>query len=115
VAIALWNGSLDQTKTTGDDRLSRHVTLDLTGLSPGEYRLEHHRVDHEHSNIARTWEALGAGDWPTTDQWARLRAADRLEALTPEESVSVGADGVAHVAFDLPMPAISFVELRPAT
>jgi xylan 1,4-beta-xylosidase len=114
VAIAVWNGSLDQTKTAGEDGLSRHVTLDVTGLAPGGYRVEHHRVDREHSNIARTWDALGGGDWPTPDQWARLREADRLEALEPEEQVQVGSDGVAHVAFHLPMPAISFVELRPA-
>jgi xylan 1,4-beta-xylosidase len=112
VAIAIWNGSLDQTKTAGDDDLSRHVTLDVTGLAPGEYRVTHHRVDHGHSNVARTWERLGGGDWPTPDQWERLREADRLEALGPEERVSVGSDGVAHLAFDLPMPAISFVELR---
>jgi xylan 1,4-beta-xylosidase len=115
VAIAIWNGSLDQTKTAGDAGLSRHVTLDVTGLAPGEYRLEHHRVDYEHSNIARIWEELGGGDWPTPDQWARLREADRLGALGPDERVSVESDGVAHVAFGLPMPAISFVELRAAS
>ena len=53
VAIALWNGSLDQTKTAGDEALGRHVTLDVTGLPAGEYRVEHRRVDDEHSNIAR--------------------------------------------------------------
>ena len=114
VAIAIWNGTLDQTKTAGDDGLSRHVTLDVAGLAPGHYRVEHHRVDQDHSNIARTWEGMGGGDWPTAGQWERLRAADELEALVPDERVSVGSDGVAHLVFDLPMPAISFVELRPA-
>ncbi len=114
VAIAIWNGSLDQTKTAGHDGLSRLVTLEVAGLAPGDYRVEHHRVDHDHSNIVRTWEALGGGDWPTADQWERLRAADELEALVPDERVSVDSDGVAHLSFDLPMPAISFVELHPA-
>jgi xylan 1,4-beta-xylosidase len=112
VAIAIWNGSLDQTKTDGDDALSRHVGLEITGLEPGAYRLEHHRVDREHSNIARRWEALDGGDWPTPDQWERLRSADRLEEFGPEEQISVGSDGRAHLEFELPMPAISFVELR---
>jgi len=44
-----------------------------------------------------------------------LRAADRLEQLLPDERLRVGADGVAHLAFELPMPAISFVQLRAAT
>ena len=57
---------------------------------------------------------MGGGDWPTAGQWERLRAADRLESLLPDELVRVGSDGVAHLAFDLPMPAISFVEIRPA-
>ena len=114
VAVALWNGSLDQTKTAGDDALGRHVTLDITGLPAGDYRVEHRRVDDTHSNIARAWEGMGGGDWPTAGQWERLRAADRLESLLPDEQVSVGSDGVAHLAFDLPMPAISFVEIRPA-
>ena len=83
VAIALWNGSLDQTKTAGDDGLGRHVTLDITGLPAGDYRVEHRRVDDTHSNIARAWEAMGGGDWPTAGQWERLRAADRLESLLP--------------------------------
>ena len=114
VAIAIWNGSLDQTKTGGDHALSRHVALEVTGLAPGEYRVAHHRVDQEHSNIARTWEALGGGDWPSDDQWSRLRAADRLEPLGPDEHITVRLDGLARLAFDLPMPAISFVEILPA-
>ena len=116
VAVAIWNGTLDQSRTAGDDALGRHVSLEITGLAPGAYRAEHLRVDQRHSNIIRIWNELdggdGGGDWPTPEQWARLRAADRLEALVPEEVVAVEADGVARLVFDLPMPAISFVELR---
>ena len=115
IAIAIWNGSLDQTKTGGDDDLRRHVSLEISGLPPGAYRAEHHRIDDEHSNIVRAWEAIGGGDWPTPDGWERLHAADRLETLGPGEPVSVGSDGVAQLSFDLPMPGISFVEIRPAT
>ncbi len=115
IAVAIWNGSLDQSKTDGDDRLGRHVTLEITGLAPGDYRVDHQRVDHEHSNIARVWASLSGGDWPTADEWGRLRAADRLETLGPEERIEVGGDGAARLAFDLPMPAISFVELRATT
>ena len=32
VAVAIWNGTLDQTKTGGADDLSRHVALEVTGL-----------------------------------------------------------------------------------
>jgi xylan 1,4-beta-xylosidase len=113
IAIAIWSGTLDQSKTEGDEALGRHVTLEITGLPPGDYRLEHQRVDRRHSDIVRVWDGLGGGDWPTPEQWDRLHAADRLESLGPAaEPTSVGPDGVARLAFDLPMPAISFVELR---
>jgi xylan 1,4-beta-xylosidase len=112
VAVAIWNGTLDQSKTAGDDALGRRVTLEIRGLAPGQYTAEHHRVDHGHSNIARVWDAISGGDWPTPEVWERLRAADRLDALGPDEDVAVGSDGVVRLAFDLPMPAISFVELR---
>jgi xylan 1,4-beta-xylosidase len=112
IAVAIWNGTLDQSRTGGDDALSRQVTLEVTGLPPGAYRAEHQRVDRRHSDIARVWDELGGGDWPTPDQWERLRAADRLDALGPTVPVSVASDGVARLVFDLPMPAISFVELR---
>ena len=113
VAIALWNGTLDQTKTEGHRPLDREVRLELTGLPPGTYRLRHRRVDHEHSNIARHWEARGGGDWPDDAAWAELRGLDRLEPLEPERRITVGGDGTATTTFDLPMPAVSLVELLP--
>ena len=56
VAIAVWNGTLDQSKAAGDRALDRSVTLEVKGLRPGTYELRHHRVDARHSNIVRTWE-----------------------------------------------------------
>ena len=113
MAIALWNGSLDQTKTGGDDRLAREVRLSVDGLRPGRYALTHRRVDLEHSNIARHWDALGGGDWPSSDEaWRSLRDRDRLEPLRDDETLTVGADGRASTVFDLPMPAVSLIELR---
>jgi Beta-xylosidase len=112
VAIAVWNGTLDQSKAAGDPTLDRSVTLKVRGLRPGTYELRHHRVDARHSNIVRTWERLGRPDWPDDAGWTRLRSADRLATL--ERPRQVRADGGRlELEFELPMPAMSLVELVP--
>jgi xylan 1,4-beta-xylosidase len=114
VAIAVWNGTLDQSKAGDDPLLRREVVLDVTGLGPGPFAVRHYRVDAAHSNIAHHWESLGGGEWPDDAGWAALHDADRLEALQPVRAVDVGQDGRLELAFDLPMPAVSLIELIPA-
>ena len=112
VAIALWNGTIDQEKAAGDVLLDREVALTIDGLHPGPVRIRHRRVDAHHSNIAARWDG---GDWPDKSEWDGLRAADRLDELEPEHGVSVARDGRLTLDFTLPMPSISLVELLPAT
>ena len=117
VSVLAWNLTLDQTKANGSTALSRRVELDVRGLAPGaSYRLRHDRVDEDHSDIAAVWDRLRdeGQDWPTEDQWAVLREADRLEQLEPERTVVADASGAAAVECDLPMPAMSLVTLTPA-
>ncbi|HTG41988.1 MAG TPA: xylan 1,4-beta-xylosidase, partial [Methylomirabilota bacterium] len=111
IAIALWNGTIDQSKAAGDALLDRRVGLRVGGLAAGaSRRVRHRRVDAGHSNIASHWDG---GDWPDSDGWRRLRAADRLEDLEPERRVRIGPEGALELEFDLPMPSVSFVELLP--
>lgn len=112
LAIAVWNGTLDRTKSAGDAALDRTVSLRLGGLGAGRYTLRHQRVDADHSNIVRTWGQLGKPDWPDAAGWQRLREADRLELLEPPRSVHAER-GRLELAFELPMPAMSLVELLP--
>ena len=62
--------------------------------------------------MSRTWQDIGLPDWPDARGWERLRAADRLEDLLPPATASI-TDGALTLEFDLPMPAISLVELAP--
>jgi xylan 1,4-beta-xylosidase len=55
----------------------------------------------------------GGADWPDEEQWAALRQANRLEELEPARRVEPKS-GVAELAFELPMPSVSLVELDPA-
>ena len=114
VAVALWNVTLDQTRSTGEPLLDRWVTLRVEGLAAPAYEVRHLRVDLERSNITCVWEAMSGGaDWPDDDQWAALREANRLEELEPVRRVAA-AGGAVELAFDLPMPSVSLVELVPA-
>ena len=112
VAIVLWNGTLDQGRTEGDAQLDRDIALCVSSLEPGTYLLRHRRLDLEHSNIHGFWQTFGDDDWPDDFGWERLRERDHLEDLVSPESVEVGADGEADLAFKLPMPGISLVELE---
>ena len=55
----------------------------------------------------------GRADWPDDDQWAALRDANRLEELEPVRRVAAAGEAV-ELAFGLPMPSVSLVELVPA-
>ncbi|HSL34250.1 MAG TPA: hypothetical protein VK871_11410, partial [Candidatus Limnocylindrales bacterium] len=76
------------------------------------FELRHHRLDDDHSNIVRTWEIIGKPQWPDEDGWARLRAGNRLDALDPPRRVTADG-GSIELEFDLPMPAMSLIELLP--
>jgi xylan 1,4-beta-xylosidase len=112
IAIALWNGTLDQSRGAVVRALCRSVTLRVEGLRPGRYELRHSRVDARHSNIARTWKRLGRPDWPDHAGWARLRAADHLETIGKKHTVRAKR-GRLTLELELPMPAISLLELVP--
>jgi xylan 1,4-beta-xylosidase len=115
VTVVVWNGTADVTKSVGEPLLDRQVELTVAGVPAGRYELRHRRLDEQHSNLNRAWSALSEGrDWPDEDAWAELRRTDRLEDLEPPTSVEVGNDPVA-VSFELPMPAVSLIELRPLT
>ena len=115
VAIAAWNGTRDLARADGDERLGRRVELRIDGLAPGPQRLRHRRVDLDHSNVDALWRSFGDDPWPDDFGWERLRERDFLEDLEPPATIEVAADGSATFEFDLPMPAISLVELEPAS
>ena len=113
VTVAVWNGTLDQSKVAGDPLLDRLVTVRLEGLGAAGYELRHLRVDTTHSNIAAVWETMrGDADWPDEAAWRELRRANRLESLYPPTEVTP-VDGVVETGFELPLPSISLLELVP--
>ncbi|SPL90646.1 Beta-xylosidase [[Actinomadura] parvosata subsp. kistnae] len=110
VGILIWNGTLNSAQAAGAPELARVIDLTVEGLDRGTYTLTHHRIDATHTNVEAVWQAMGGGDWPTGDQWETLRRADGLDRLTPPTTVT---GPTLTLTFDLPMPAVSFLELTP--
>ncbi|GII80290.1 beta-xylosidase [Sphaerisporangium rufum] len=112
IGALVWNGTLDQTRAAGAPLLDRRVALTVHGLPDGRYLVTHHRIEAGRSDVRSVWESMGGGDWPDEEQWERLAARNTLDELhRPVEVMAVG--GTLTVAFDLPMPAVSAVELHP--
>ena len=112
VDLLVWNGTLDQTKAEGASLLDRSIRLRFSGLKSMPYRCEHWRLDPEHSNILKAWHRLGSPDWPDAAGWARLRSADRMEAMGPPAAITAKGGEIA-LEFRLPMPAASLIQLLP--
>lgn len=113
VTIVVWNATVDVTKAAGDPLLDRRVDLRVSGLAADRYRVRHRRLDEQHSNLNEAWRRVANGrDWPDESGWAALRQADRLEDLQPPVTVAT-RDGSWELSFELPMPAVSLIELTP--
>jgi xylan 1,4-beta-xylosidase len=112
IGVLVWNGTLNQAQAGGAPILERHVTLTLDGLARDRYELTHHRVDAGRSDIQGVWASLGGGDWPDADQWNELHARNTLDELHPPAPAHPTA-GTLTLTFDLPMPAVSYIEARP--
>jgi len=93
--VLLWNATLDQSKVAGDALLDRRIRLEVDG---GPYRATVARIDRDHASVADRYRG---GDWPTEEEWAELREADRLVEERLDE-----------LELDLPMPGVARVRLE---
>jgi xylan 1,4-beta-xylosidase len=114
IGILAWNLTLDQSKIGGDPLLDRWIRVRVS-VPPGTaYAVRHYRIDAGHSNIVPAWERMRDGArWPSREQWAVLAELNTLDELGPPARAAAGGGGVLEVGFDLPMPAVSYLELAP--
>jgi xylan 1,4-beta-xylosidase len=95
IAIALWNYAppfgTGATYTPPPANLgpSKTFTVKLTGVSPNA-PVELWRLDADHGNVVKTYDAMGRPSFPTRDQITKLRAAGK--PLPPQKlTLSNGA------------------------
>jgi xylan 1,4-beta-xylosidase len=108
IDVLVWNGTCNADLMHGDPRLQRRVSVTLSGLGDGPYRVELARVDAEHSNILAV--APEGVDWPDEQQMADLRAADEL--FTGELPELAPTSGSGSLELDLPQPGVVRVRLE---
>jgi len=88
------------------------ISLTVDGLIDGkEYNIAHYRIDGGHSNPYPAWLAEGSPDYPSKEQYDRIKAKDSLELFEPE--ISATADGgKLSLKFTMPARAISLFDIK---
>ena len=87
------------------------VEVKLTGvpLTVKRVRLEHYRIDRDHSNAYTVWKQMGSPEAPSPEQTAQLQAAGQLQTLGSPRWIANQA-GTVDVKFSLPRQAVSLLE-----
>src|SRR5438105_9522668 len=75
LSVLVWHYHDDDVPGSGAE-----VKLVLSGLAlkSGEARLQHFRIDEEHSNAFAAWKKLGSPQQPTAQQYEQLEKAGQL-------------------------------------
>ena len=87
------------------------LSLNHLPLRSGQARLQHYRIDGEHSNAYALWQQMGSPQQPTSEQYAQLEKAGQLATMGATESVQV-ENGTATIRLQLPRQAVSLVVLE---
>jgi len=86
------------------------VALEVNNFpaATGPVRMQHFRIDQDHSDAYAVWQRMGSPEQPAPEQYARLEQAGQLASLGAPETVSV-QDGKAAFRFALPRQAVSLL------
>ena len=87
------------------------LAVDGLGLKQGKARLQHFRIDADHSNAYTAWVKMGSPAKPSRRQYAELEKASELAAVAGPANVDV-SNGSAKLAFSLPRQGVSLLVLE---
>jgi xylan 1,4-beta-xylosidase len=87
------------------------LAVEGLGLKQGRAKLQHFRVDADHSNAYTVWQKMGSPAAPTSAQYAQMLKASELAVLPGPSTVDV-ADGRAALKFALPRQGVSLIVLE---
>ncbi|HEU5402790.1 MAG TPA: beta-xylosidase [Terriglobales bacterium] len=105
--VIVWNYHDDSSGSPGAE-----VHLRVEGLPRGvsQVRLEHWRVDHDHSNAYTVWRAMGSPESPSAGQLERLKAAGQLSLIESPRRVSVQGTAI-ELNFTEPRQGVSLLSV----
>jgi xylan 1,4-beta-xylosidase len=86
------------------------MTINGAGEGKREAKLEHFRIDEEHSNAFSAWKKMGSPQNPSAEQYSVLENAGRLKTVEIPVRVREGK-GAVSLKFQLPRQAVSLVVL----
>jgi xylan 1,4-beta-xylosidase len=107
LSIVLWHYHDDDVPGPPAD-----ITLTLAGLKTTKKaaKLEHYRIDDDHSNAFAAWKRMGSPQQPTPEQYAQLERAGQLTTLGTDETVLI-ENGRTTMRLTLPRQAVSLLKL----
>lgn len=109
VSALVWRRGDDQHR---ENQSPRPVQVRFRDLEPRRLVVREWRIDASHSNSYRSWQALGAPDYPNGDQVAEMTSKGRLVLAGPERPAEP-ADRELTVGLSLPLPSVALIELAP--
>jgi xylan 1,4-beta-xylosidase len=80
-------------------------------LARGEARLQHYRIDENHSNSFAAWKRMGSPIAPNEEQYAQLEAAGKLARMEAPATVLIDK-GQATLSLALPRQGVSLLVLE---
>jgi xylan 1,4-beta-xylosidase len=87
------------------------LAIEGLGIQQGTAKLQHFRVDAEHSNAYTTWLTMGSPQPPSSAQYAALERASELARLDGPPTIDVDG-GRAALTFTLPRQGVSLLVLE---
>ena len=92
-------------------KLSLLMIVRLIILGIKHAKLEHFRIDAEHSNAFAAWKATGSPQVPTAAQYQQLESAGQLELLDAPKRIGI-EHGTMRLQFELPRQGLSLLRIR---
>lgn len=96
-----------------DKKEENGIALTVEGLAVPEVRVEHYRIDAEHSNPYAEWVRQGKPLFPQGEQYAAIKARDGLEKLNNDQRAAV-KNGKLELKFMMPAHGVSYLVIRQA-
>jgi xylan 1,4-beta-xylosidase len=84
------------------------LTIESFPMAKSEAKLQHFRIDQNHSNAFAEWKRMGSPQQPTPEQYAQLEKAGHLAALHPARNIQAES-GKATVSLMVPRQAVSLL------